>query len=159
VSTQYIEYYYNDRKVTLEELDQRGLLVTIDDALETLDDQYRGTITGGAQQGALPTPNPIKDAFVAQPTALNPDASLNLRRTPDVNAEVVAKIPASTAGLIVTGRTQAADWLQTSFEGQRGWISSQYVTLTFNGTSVDVTDVPVAPELLVTPEATPLSGP
>jgi uncharacterized protein YgiM (DUF1202 family) len=167
VSTQYIEYYYNDRSQP-DELDQRGLLVTIDDTLETLEDQYRGAVTGGAQVGPLPTPNPIKDAFVAQPTALNPDASLNLRRTPDINAEVIAKIPANTAGVIVTGRTIEGDWLQTTFEEQSGWIASQFVTLTFNGVQADVLDVPVSPDAVapdvvtpgaVTPTPTPTTSP
>lgn len=142
VSTLYIQYGYNGRTVDLEELDQRGLLVIIDDSLENLSDEFRGEISSGTETSALPTPDPIKDAFVAT-ADVNPDVSLNLRRNPDENAEVIGKIPAG-GQVIVTGRTGDSEWLQTSFEGQDGWIASAFVRITFNGQSAAVADIPLA---------------
>jgi uncharacterized protein YraI len=147
VNAAYVEYYFNDRKVDLKELETRKLLVIADKT-------QRGEVGGGAVQGATPTPNPIKNAYVAQ-VVLNPDARLNLRRTPDNNSEQIGQIPSGTQ-LIITGRTEKGDWLATTFENQQGWISSQFVTLTFNGKTAQITDVPIEPSLLpTTPTPTP----
>jgi uncharacterized protein YraI len=142
VSTQYVEYSYRGRKVTLIELEQRGLI-------ELVESDRIGEVSAGAVTAPLPTKDPIEDAFVADPN-VNPDVNLNLRRTPDQVSEVIARIPAS-ARLIVTGRTVEGDWLKTEFEGQTGWIASEFVLLTFNGQPVTPLDVPLDPSTTTAP--------
>src|SRR5690606_33829953 len=111
-------------------------------SLENLSNEFRGAISSGTVTSALPTPDPIKDAFIAT-TDVRADVSLNLRRNPNESAEVIGKIPANTQ-LIIKGRTGDSLWLQTTFEGQEGWISSGFVVITFNGKSANVIDIPLA---------------
>lgn len=143
VSTIYVQYFWNGARIDPEELFARNLT-------ELVDASTLGRIMGNAQQAPLPTVDPLKDVYVAQ-VVLDANANLQFRRSPDAQAESIGLIPSGTQ-LIVSARTPSGEWLETTFEGQTGWISAQFVTLTFNGQSVPVTDIPVAPE--VTPEAT-----
>ncbi|MFW5772066.1 MAG: SH3 domain-containing protein, partial [Phototrophicaceae bacterium] len=136
VSTGFVTYEYNNRAITLEELAVRNLLEYLDE--ETV----RGAITAGTvPQVAAPTVDPQINAYVAE-VMVDADANLNLRRTASDQAEVVARIPGGTR-LIIDGRTDDAEWLQTTFENQVGWVASAFVSLTFNGASVEVDEVPV----------------
>jgi hypothetical protein len=143
VSTIYVQFFWNGERIEPEELFTRTLT-------EFVDGTTIGEITGNAQQAALPTIDPLKDVYVAT-VLLDANANLQFRRTPDAQSESIGLVPSGTQ-LIVSGRTPLGEWLETTFEGQTGWISAQFVTLTFNGQPVPVTDIPVAPE--VTPEAT-----
>jgi hypothetical protein len=143
VSTTYVQFFWNGERVDPEELFARELT-------QFVDSTTRGAITGNAQQAALPTIDPLKDVYVAQ-VLLDANANLQFRRTPDAQSESIGLIPSGTQ-LIVSARTPLGEWLETSFEGQTGWIAAQFVTVTFNGQPVPVTDIPVAAE--VTPEAT-----
>lgn len=140
-STDFLSYEYNGQPSSLEEFDARGLLQVIDSGT-------RGAVeAGAAPQLAVPTANPTKDAVVAT-VALDPGANLNMRRTPDVNAEVIAPIPSGTQ-VVVTARTGDGGWLQVTYEGQEGWIAARtdtavFVTLSFNGAPYALLDVPLA---------------
>ena len=133
VNATYVEFMYNDRLITLEELEARELLVI------TLDDE-RGEVRGDVGAVVLPTVDPLRDAIVAEVT-IDPGANLHLRRNPNSNAESLSLIPSGTL-LIVGGRTGEGDWLQVEFEGVQGWVSSAYVRLTFNSAPFDLTNVP-----------------
>ena len=135
VSTQYLEYGYNGREVDLEELEERELL-------ETIDEGRRGEIGSGAPQASAPTPDPERDAYVAE-VLLDPGANLHLRRSPDAASESLNLIPSGTR-VIASARTTEGNWLQVTFEGQEGWIASEYIDLTFNGEGVEVEEVPLA---------------
>lgn len=135
VSTSFLSYQRNNVTVDIDELVDRGLIDDVDESLV-------GEISAGAAPVTAATPDPQVDAYVAE-VALDPGANLNLRRTPDVDAEVLVQIP-SGAFVIVEARTADAEWLQTSFEGEEGWIASQFVIVTFNSTFVgDITEIPV----------------
>ena len=115
--------------------------------MHTVDSSRRGEQTIGAAPVIAATVDPTIDAVVAT-VALDPGANLNLRRTPDVNAEVLAQIPSGTR-VIVTERTSDGQWLNATYEGTSGWIAAQtdtavFVTLSFNGAPYDINDVPVA---------------
>ncbi|MGJ3241015.1 MAG: DUF4397 domain-containing protein [Anaerolineae bacterium] len=139
VSTGFIQYQRNGQDVDLEELVERGLV-------EEVTDELIGQISAGTRPVTASTPDPQVDAYVAE-VALDPGANLNLRRTPSTQAEVIASIPSGTF-LIVEARTPDGEWLQTSFEGEIGWVGSQFVILTFNGAFVDdVFEVPVDPTI------------
>ncbi len=135
VSTTFLSYQLNGESITIEELQERNLFPSADETVAI------GEISEGAPPLAQPTVDPLEDAFVAD-VQLDPGANLNLRRSPDAQSEVVAQIP-SGSRVIVTGRTADSEWLQASFEGQVGWVASPFVLLTFNGTFVDIEDVPV----------------
>lgn len=135
VSTGFLTYQWNGNDTDLIELVDRGLIDEID--ADTV-----GQITAGTAPVVAATPDPEVDAYVAE-ILLDPDANLNLRRTPSVDGEVLVQIP-SGAFVIVTARTSDGDWLQTSYEGEDGWIASQFVVITFNGDFVsDVFEIPV----------------
>ena len=110
---------------------------------------------GEARQTAgqtSPSATPIALDAVLATVLLDPGANLHLRRNPNPSAESLALIP-SNAQVTVTGRTESGDWLQVTYEGQQGWIASQYVTLTFNGAPYQNS------ELTVISSPTPTSSP
>ena len=141
VSVNFMTLQYNGSNTDLEELAERDLL-------DQIDPEQRGEIAAGAPSVDIPTPDPLEDAYVGI-VQLDPGANLQFRRNPDATSESLNLIPAGTQ-LIISARTPAGDWLQTSFENQVGWIAADFVSLTFNGDSVDVEEIPVDETLLET---------
>jgi uncharacterized protein YgiM (DUF1202 family) len=149
-SQTYLRYIWRGEIAELGELAERNLLVT-------LDETAIGEVSADAPPLVQPTVDPLKDAYIAL-VVLDAGANLNLRRTPNDQAEVLARVP-SGSQLIVTSRTADGLWLSTSFEGVTGWVSSRFVTLTFNGRPVTVEEIPLdatAPSDVV--PATPSGG-
>lgn len=135
----YATFSFNNRPIDLEEIEQREL-VTLTAA------DVRGTLTAGAAPAAAPTRDTLRDAIIAT-VVLNPGANLNLRRSPDVNAEVLARLPSGTQ-VPVLGRTEDGRWLNVAFETVEGWIAAStetalFVELTLNGRGVEIAEVPV----------------
>jgi uncharacterized protein YraI len=141
VSTLFVEYQLNDKRITLEDLKLATGVYTKLPVFVVVPDDQRGAITGGASGVNLPTPDPLKDAFIAE-VKLDQGANLQLRRTPDAAAESLNLVPAGTR-LVITSRNSTGEWVNVSFEGETGWINSQYVVITYNGALVDVQEVPV----------------
>jgi len=142
-SSGFLELNLNGQPTDLETLETKGLLIIADET-------QRGSQTIGAPPVAIPTVDPTIDAIIAT-VALDPGANLNLRRDPDVTAEVLAQIPSGTR-LIVSERTDDAQWLNVSYEGVEGWVAAQtdtaiFVTLSFNGAPFAIEDVPVTTTL------------
>lgn len=147
VSTLYAQLLLNDEVVTPDDL-------FAEDLLEFTDLDVRGEITNGgvadpvsvpteaaAVEQPVPTVDASADQFVAT-VVLNQGANLNLRRTPSAQAEVLAQIP-SGSSVIIDGRNGNGTWLETSFEGQAGWIASDFVRITQNGATADIEEIPV----------------
>jgi len=134
VSTGFLRYEWNNRTITLDELFQRGLISRV--APDTI-----GRISATTAQISAPTPDPRRDAYVAE-VILDASANLQFRRNPDAQSESLNLIPAGTF-LIVDLRSPDNLWLRAEFEGQTGWISSQYVALTFNGRQAELAEVPL----------------
>ncbi|MCS7071181.1 MAG: SH3 domain-containing protein, partial [Anaerolinea sp.] len=145
ISATYAQFELNGRVTTVEELVERNLLTVVPD-------DTRGGTTSGPLVPAVPTVNPLRDAVVAE-VVLDPGANLHLRRRANRDSESLALIPAGTQ-VIVNGRNEIGDWLQVTFEGIDGWVSTQYVFVTRNGRRVDIQTLPVVPE--VTPTITPI---
>lgn len=138
-STAFLELMLNGEATDVETLEMEGLY-------NITDLSQRGSQTVGAAPVAAPTVDPTIDAVVAE-VALDPGANLNLRRNPEVNAEVLAQIPSGTQ-LIVSERTEDAQWLNVTYEGVEGWIAAQtddavFVRLSFNGAPFTIDEVPV----------------
>lgn len=141
VSSLYAALSFNGQSVTFDDLQARGMLTIIDDA-------ERGS--AGSLTGALrPTADPLRDSVVAE-VILDPGANLHLRRNPSPQAESLALLPDGTQ-LVVSGRVEDESWLQVSYDGQTGWVSSAYVALTRNGQPYELLDVPVI--VTATPDA------
>jgi uncharacterized protein YraI len=134
-STRFVEYLFNDRPINLEEMEMRGLLQVADE------EEQRGSVGAGVPGVAQPTPDPTRDAYIAE-VRINPDANLNLRRQPDPQAEVLERIP-SGAQLIIEGRTEDAEWLLTEFENQTGWVASAFVVVTYNSVFIELEEIPI----------------
>jgi uncharacterized protein YgiM (DUF1202 family) len=151
VSTAFLRYELNGATITIDDLFARGFVSRV--ALDTI-----GRIAASAQQISAPTPDPRRDAYVAE-VILDPNANLQFRRNPDAQSESLNLIPDGTF-LIVDLRSPDNLWLRASFEGQTGWISSAYVSITFNNRPVDLLEVPVdvtlpTPTPTLVPTATP----
>lgn len=149
-STLYLRYEYRGRAVDLDEMTALALLQPVDEAT------LRGSVTAGTAPVVPPTPNPLRNVNVATVVGLDAGINLNLRRTPDTSAEVIAQIP-NGATLRVLSRSGSLAWLEVEFEGQTGWVASLYTVLTFNGRPVALEDVPVNQGFSQT--ATPTSTP
>ncbi|RMG85359.1 MAG: DUF4397 domain-containing protein [Chloroflexi bacterium] len=135
-ATLYLDFEYNGEKRSLEDLVQR-------EELEIIDTSRRGEIgstTGAPVAPSVPTEEPTRNAYVAE-VVLNPGANLHLRRSPDTSSESLALIP-SGAQLIIDLRTEDGSWLHTTYEGQSGWIATQFVNLSYNGRPADIEDIP-----------------
>ena len=117
--------------------------------LPTIPANRPGQISGEVIAPPLPTANPLADTVIAE-VRLDPNANLHLRRRPSTAAESLRLIPSGTQ-LVVSGRTEEGDWLEVTYEGQRGWVASQFVILTFNGRAYDAFNLPV----VFTPTPTP----
>ncbi|MBE2182545.1 MAG: DUF4397 domain-containing protein [Anaerolineae bacterium] len=96
----------------------------------------------------VPT-TPFEDTIVATIDRLSPGANLHLRRSPSAGGESLGLIPAGTQ-LPVLGQLDTGEWYEVEFNGQRGWISAAYVSLSFNGNRFAPEQVPV----LATPTPT-----
>lgn len=117
----------------------------------------------------------VDDAVVVPPSSnapqlpigtvnVNPGVNLQLRRSPSITAESLALIPGGTDLQVVSraeivpgteiGSPQSPDWFFVQYatpDGSAlvtGWISGDFVILTFNGRAVAVEDIPLADEPL-----------
>lgn len=140
-NTLYLRYEFRDAPIDLVEMEQRGLLEEVDEAT------LRGEVSNDVSVVSQPTQNPLRNVYVATVVQLNEGIRLNVRRNPSVNAEVLANIPPGVQ-VVVLSRDLSGEWLQTEFEGITGWISTQYVTLSFNGLSVDLEEIPLNDDLV-----------
>ncbi|MEM6282004.1 MAG: DUF4397 domain-containing protein [Chloroflexota bacterium] len=134
VSTQFVQYSWRGERIDFEEMEDRTLLLFEDEST-------RGELGGGAVAFSRPTEDPLRNQFVA---TVNIDAGANLqfRITPDSNAESLGLIPSGTQ-LIVTARDASGEWFFVEFESTTGWISANFVRLTFNGELADVDELPI----------------
>lgn len=142
VSTLYVQYEFNGEIIDVEELQERDLL-------ELIPADRVGQVRGGAEQAPLPTVDPLRDSYVAE-VQLPATTNLQFRISPDETSESLNLIPPGTQ-LIIQTRTPDGLWLRTTFEGEVGWINSQFVRLTFNDELVIVSDIPVDPTTITTP--------
>jgi len=142
---QFLEYRIDGTRIELEAFKDATDRTTRGPLFATVPFDEIGIASGPISVAPVATADPIKDQFVAS-VVLDPTANLQLRRLPDVTSQSLALIP-SGSQLIVLGRTEAADWLLVTYEGQEGWINAQFVTITFNGKLVPVTDIGVDPQL------------
>jgi uncharacterized protein YraI len=149
-ATLYLRYEFRGRAVDLDEMTSLGLLQPVDEAT------LRGSVTAGTAPVAQPTADPLRGVNVGTVVGLDPGVSLNLRRTPDTNAEVLAQIPMG-ANMEVISRSGSDAWLEVEFEGTTGWVASLYTVLSFNGRPINLTDIPVNATFNAT--ATPTSTP
>lgn len=141
VSTQYIQYQYNNRTFRLEEFKNLVSRTTSQALYQIIPTDRLGSVRGPAPALTVPTVDPFRDQYVAT-VRLDPNANLQFRRNPDITSESLGLIPSGTQ-VIVTARTEAGDWLRVEYQGQVGWINANFVTLTFNRMSVNISDVPI----------------
>ncbi|MEO0564580.1 MAG: hypothetical protein AAF125_20915, partial [Chloroflexota bacterium] len=132
VSTQYVQEFFRGETVELDEIEARNLLLFED--LST-----RGAVSGGASAPPRPTADPLADQVVGT-VILDSGANLQFRRTPDQFGESLNLIPANTQ-VLVEARTADGAWLLVEFEGQSGWVASDFIRLTFNGSQFDIDDL------------------
>ncbi len=117
-----------------------------------------GGIRGNATQVALPTVQGI----VATVILLESGANLQLRRDPTATAESLGLVPGNSQ-VDVLGRNGAGSWIQVSFNGNTGWVSSSFVKVTRNGRAYSIKDLKIVngePDTFgtTTPTTTPVGA-
>lgn len=140
-TTQYLEYQYNGKKYDLEAFKNIVSKTTSQALFEVIPSDTLGEVLGNVSQVAVPTADPLKDQYIAD-VLLDTGANLQLRRFPDATSESLNLIPNGTQ-LVVSARNETGEWLKVTFEGEEGWISSGFVTITFNGKPVTLEEIPV----------------
>jgi len=126
-------------------------------SLPTVPINQPGQVNSSFVPSPLPTEQ-FEDQIVATVDQLAPGANLHLRRFPSTSAESLALIPSGTQ-VPVTGRTDTGEWYQVEYNGITGWISSVYVSLSFNGAAYDPTAMPVLSTPTPTSSPTPTAAP
>jgi uncharacterized protein YgiM (DUF1202 family) len=92
------------------------------------------------------TPPPIpRDRVAAIVFNLDADTNLNIRRTPNVNGEVLARLPNGTV-LEFLGLNQKREWVFVRYTpasggAVTGWVSPLYVTYSLNDKTIKVEDM------------------
>lgn len=140
-STLFLSYQLNGANIRLDDLKVAIDRTTREPLFAVVPLETAGSVRGNVTVVSVATANPLKDQFVAT-VALDANANLQLRRLPDSTSQSLALIPSGTQ-VIVTARTEAADWLKVSYEGQEGWVNTQFVQLSFNGNRVDAAGIAV----------------
>jgi uncharacterized protein YgiM (DUF1202 family) len=151
-STLYLRFEFRGKPQTVEELTAANLITAVDEAT------LRGSVSADAPGLTQPTADPLRGVNVAQVVGLNPGVSLNLRRTPNVNAEVLATLPLGARAQVFS-RTNTNDWVEAEFDGVRGWLSVTYLTFSFNGRPVNLADIPLSTEFGNLPTPVPTNTP
>lgn len=141
-----VDYLYQNRDITFAQLEERGLI-------DTIEESQRGRVAGEVSVPPTPTRDPLRNTYVGT-VMLDPGANLQLRRNPNINAESLGLIPAGEQ-VEVSGRTEAGDWLQVTYDGIQGWSAAAYLRLTFNGRPANVAELPVVEAGQTTPPAGP----
>jgi uncharacterized protein YgiM (DUF1202 family) len=128
VSAAYVQLLLNGEPVRVGTL--RALDETVAPRISSL---LRGDIRSAEDAGPTPIPPPddMMQGIVGE-VALDPGAMLHLRRQPDADAKSLALIPAGTK-VTISGITESAEWLKTSYQEQDGWIAAHYVALLLRG--------------------------
>jgi hypothetical protein len=80
------------------------------------------------------TPEPTATASATCLAVVN--YNLRLRAEPAEDAETLLTIP-YTASIVLTGRSDDGLWVQTTFEGESGWVMAEYLTLGPNCDSLE----------------------
>ncbi len=60
---------------------------------------------------------------------VRPGDVLNMRAQPSATARVVATIPHSATGIVLTGRRATADWVEVTYQRHRGWVNAHFLGL------------------------------
>ncbi len=162
VSVSYLKYQLNSKDIPLEEFKIAVSKFTDLPLYEVVADDRRGAIGSGAVDTVtLPTPDPLKNAFVGE-VKLDQGANLQLRRNPSVDAESLQLIASGTQ-IVITGRTEikaevdGGTWLRVTFEGTSGWVNARYIVITYNGKLSQADEIPVFLDT-TTLTATPVDG-
>ncbi len=139
----FLTYQRNNQSVDFNRLQELG-------ELNIISEDQRGSVVSNGQP-ASGVSESLRNVVAGEVSGLNADANLHLRRHENDQAESLALLPNGTI-LIVTGRTPDDAWLQVTYQNQPGWVSSEYVTLTFNGQPYEMANLPV---IEPTPTPTP----
>lgn len=128
VSAAYLQLLLNGEPVLISAL--RALDETIAPQISS---QLRGSVRSADPAGPTPIPLPEdKMTGIIGEVVLDPGAMLHLRRRPNIGAESLALIPAG-ATVAISGITENAEWIKTSYAERDGWIASRYVALMLRG--------------------------
>jgi uncharacterized protein YgiM (DUF1202 family) len=116
-----------DREVRLRDLDFVG-----------------GNIPGRAESTAITPPPITEDTLTARVFNLDPGVQLNIRRTPNVEGEVIGKLDNGTL-VIFVGMEESEQWAFIEFatpEGGiiSGWVNTLYIEYVYNGREFELED-------------------
>ncbi|NLX11536.1 MAG: DUF4397 domain-containing protein [Chloroflexi bacterium] len=147
VAAQYLRVEFNGR-----------LLGSLETLLELPEEPFN--LPGEAVNTSVAPPTPLYDATLAT-VELDPGVSLQLRRLPQTNAESLDLVPAG-AQLEVLGYIEAPsegmvgqpvnpNWLRVRYlkeDGSAtiGWVSAQYISLSRQGRTVELAEIPLLEE-------------
>lgn len=145
-STNFVTFQRNNAAIDFDRLELLG-------ELNVISTDQRGSVVTSGQTGPA-VADDLKDVVAGEVVGLNPDANLHLRRFNNDQAESLALLPDGTM-MVVSGRSTDDLWYQVTYQGQSGWVFSQYVELTFNGQPYEKETLPVIDTSTPAPTETP----
>ncbi len=104
-----------------------------------------GNLPGGTEQTIVtPPPLPV-NGVGAIVFDMNPGTNLNIRRTPDVNSEVLARVPNDTVMLFL-GMNEARNWVYVQYSAPEGfvvtgWVNASYIRYTYRDRSIKLQEM------------------
>jgi uncharacterized protein YraI len=146
VSTDFVTFQRNGEPVDFVRLAELNELTIV------ADDERGGITTSGLPTSAVS--DELLNVVAGEVVGLDADANLHLRRLDSEQAESLALLPNGTV-VVVNGRSPDDLWLQVTYQGTPGWVSSQYIELTFNGEPFELATLPIIDTSTPTPTASP----
>ncbi len=105
--------------------------------LDPLPSDVPGEVSGTTV--SAPQPSPVSADFYGVVFNINPDANLNIRRTPEVLGEVLVRLPPGTI-IEPTGVLQDQSWTFLTYRSEdggviTGWAATGFIQFVFRGTN------------------------
>lgn len=145
IASEFVTLARNGQPVTYDRLQELNELTVMPEGTR-----------GGVVSGTAPTSavaQDLRNVVVGTVIGLNPDANVHLRRNYNVQAESLALLSNNTA-VVVTGRSPDDLWLQANYQNRTGWVSSEFIFLTFNGLPYEMENLPIIDTSTPTPTPT-----
>lgn len=113
-------------------------------------------LPGSVDNTAIVGPAVPANRVAATVFNLDADVNLNIRRTPDPDAEVLARVPNGTV-MELLGLKESMDWAFVSYTPPSGgtvtgWVNVTYIQYSYNGRNLKPEDLETRNLLVITPD-------
>jgi hypothetical protein len=117
------------------------------------------TPTAVATATAVPSPTPVPPTPTPAAPKLTANQNINVRGGPGTNYARIGELAAGQSFDII-GKNNGGDWYQFNFNGQRGWVRQDFVTVSGDAGGVQIAqNIPAPPPTAPPPPPAPPTAP